>query len=227
MVRLRADSVFVYSGQWPFGDRGLWVSRRHRTPLKVEGGVGKATAMELASEGAHDAINSRNEQELRRAADEIQSATGAEVFTVAGDVTDEDFVRRLVAETKTRFGRVDILVANAGGPPAGFFDDFTAQHYREAVELNLISTINLCREAIPHMRQRGWGRVVAITSIAAKQPLENLILSNTSRAGVLGFMKSLSQQIAGDGITANTVCPGYHFTERLTSLSSSIAKTEG
>jgi len=189
-------------------------------------GLGKATAMELACEGAHVAINSRNEQELRRAADEIQSATGAEVFTVAGDVTDEDFVRRLVAETKTRFGSVDILVANAGGPPAGFFDDFTAQHYRQAVELNLISTINLCREAVPHMRERDWGRVVAITSIAAKQPVENLILSNTSRAGVLGFMKSLSQQIAADGITVNTVCPGYHLTERLKSLAALTAQKE-
>ncbi|HTF38949.1 MAG TPA: SDR family oxidoreductase, partial [Blastocatellia bacterium] len=155
------------------------------------------------------------------------SKTGAEVMAIGGDVTREELVRQLVSETKTKFGSVDIVVANAGGPPAGFFDDFGAQHYRDAVELNLISTINLCREAVPHMRERGWGRIVAITSIAAKQPVENLILSNTARAGVLGFMKSLSQQIAADGITANTVCPGYHLTERLKSLSLSIAKNEG
>ena len=190
-------------------------------------GLGKATAMELAAEGARVAINARNEEQLRDTAVEIQSKTGAEVMSIAGDVTNEDDVRRLVSETQSRFGSVDILVANAGGPPAGFFDDFGAQHYREAVELNLISTINLCREAVPHMRERGWGRIVAITSIAAKQPVENLILSNTARAGVLGFMKSLSQQIAADGITANTVCPGYHLTERLTSLSALIAKNEG
>ncbi|HLF85281.1 MAG TPA: SDR family oxidoreductase [Blastocatellia bacterium] len=190
-------------------------------------GLGKATAMELAAEGARVAINARSEEQLRSAADEIQSATGAEVLAIAGDVTNEEDVRRLVSETRSRFGRVDILVANAGGPPAGFFDDFNAQHYREAVELNLISTINLCREAVPHMRERGWGRIVAITSIAAKQPVENLILSNTARAGVLGFMKSLSQQLAADGITVNTLCPGYHLTERLKSLSSSIAKNEG
>jgi 3-oxoacyl-[acyl-carrier protein] reductase len=120
-----------------------------------------------------------------------------------------------------------MLVANAGGPPAGFFDDFSAQDYRHAVELNLISTINLCREAVPHMRKRRWGRIVAITSIAAKQPVENLILSNTARAGVLGFMKSLSQQVAADGITVNTVCPGYHLTERLKSLAPLSAKKEG
>ena len=193
----------------------------------ASGGLGKATAIELATEGACVVINARNEEHLRNAAVEIQSKTGAEVAAIAGDVTREGLVHQLVSETKTRFGSVDIVVANAGGPPAGFFDDFGAQHYRDAVELNLISTINLCREAVPHMRERGWGRIVAITSIAAKQPVENLILSNTARAGVLGFMKSLSQQIAADGITANTVCPGYHLTERLKNLSLSIAKNEG
>lgn len=190
-------------------------------------GLGKATAMELAAEGARVAINARTEDQLRAAADEIRSATGAEVLAIEGDVTKENHIRNLISETKNEFGSVDILVANAGGPPAGFFDDFNSEHYRAAIELNLISTINLCREAIPHMRERRWGRIVAITSIAAKQPVENLILSNTARAGVLGFMKSLSQQIAAQGITVNTVCPGYHLTERLKSLSSAIAKKEG
>ena len=190
-------------------------------------GLGKATAMELAAEGARVAINARNEKQLQDTAAEIQSTTGAEVLAISGDVTDERFVSKLVSETKSKFGSVDIVVANAGGPPAGYFADFNAQHYREAVELNLISTINLCREAVPHMRERRWGRIVAITSIAAKQPVENLILSNTARAGVLGFMKSLSQQVAADGITVNTLCPGYHLTERLKSLASLMAKQEG
>ena len=190
-------------------------------------GLGKAVAMELAAEGASIVIYSRRDTELRSAADEIKSKTRANVLAIAGDVTDEAHVRDLVSETARHFGGVDILVANAGGPPAGFFDDFTAEHYRKAVELNLISTINLCREAVPHMRERKWGRIVAITSIAAKQPVENLILSNTARAGVLGFMKSLSQQVASQGITVNTVCPGYHLTERLKSLSSQIANDEG
>ncbi|HZM89866.1 MAG TPA: SDR family oxidoreductase [Blastocatellia bacterium] len=190
-------------------------------------GLGKATAMELAAEGARVAMNARNEEQLQDTAAEIRSATGAQVLAVAGDVTNEADVNRLISETKNRFGSIDILVANAGGPPAGFFDDFDAQHFRDAVELNLISTINLCRVAVPHMRERRWGRIIAITSIAAKQPVENLILSNTARAGVLGFLKSLSQQIAADGITVNTVCPGYHLTERLKSLSTSIAQKEG
>src|SRR5262245_55766989 len=164
--------------------------------------------MALAAEGARVSINSRSRDQLGAAADEIQSATGAQVLAIAADVTNEDDVRRLVSETRNRFGSVDILITNAGGPPAGFFDDFTAKNYREAVELNLISTINLCREVVPDMRERGWGRIVAIASIAAKQPVENLILSNTARAGVLGFIKSLSQQIAAQGITANVVCPG-------------------
>ena len=190
-------------------------------------GLGKATALELAAEGARIAINGRDEQKLRRTADEIQSATGGEVLVIPGNVIDENHIRRLVSETKSKFGSVDIVVANAGGPPAGFFDDFDARQYRDAVELNLISTINLCKEAIPHMRERSWGRIVAITSIAAKQPVENLILSNTARAGVLGFMKSLSQQVGTFGITVNSVCPGYHLTERLRSLSAQLAKNEG
>ena len=190
-------------------------------------GLGKATALELAAEGARVVINARNEEQLQNAANEIRSTTGSDVLTIPGDVTNEADVNRLISETKNRFGSIDILVANAGGPPAGFFDDFDAQHFRDAVELNLISTINLCRVGVPHMRERRWGRIIAITSIAAKQPVENLILSNTARAGVLGFLKSLSQQIAADGITVNTVCPGYHLTERLKSLSTSIAQKEG
>lgn len=190
-------------------------------------GLGKATAMELAREGARVAINARGEEKLQLAADEIRSATGAEILAIAGDVTNQIEIQKMVSSTVECFGAVDVLVANAGGPPAGFFDDFDAQHYRDAVELNLISTINLCRETVPVMRERGWGRIVAITSIAAKQPVENLILSNTARSGLLGFMKSLSQQVASAGITANTVCPGYHLTERLKVLGCAVAQKEG
>ncbi|MCI0486238.1 MAG: SDR family oxidoreductase [Blastocatellia bacterium] len=190
-------------------------------------GLGKAIALELAAEGARVTINARSEANLRRAADEIRSATGAEVLQVTGDLTRKEDVRRLIAETKDRSGSVDILVTNAGGPPAGFFDDFKEDDYRKAVELNLISTIALCRQAVPHMKEAGWGRIVAITSIAAKQPVENLILSNTARAGVLGFMKSLADQVASFGITVNAVCPGYHLTERLRDLASLVAGKEG
>ena len=189
-------------------------------------GLGRAVAGALAAEGSSIAISARTQQRLEEASQEIKSATGAEVLPVPGDLTSEGHVRSLIQETVRRFGRIDVVVANAGGPPAGFFGDFDAEAYRNAVELNLISTINLCREAVPFMRERGWGRIVAITSIAAKQPIENLILSNTARAGVLGFMKSLSQQVAAEGITVNTVCPGYHLTERLESLASNTARLE-
>ncbi|MEW6207683.1 MAG: SDR family oxidoreductase [Acidobacteriota bacterium] len=190
-------------------------------------GLGLATALELALEGARVVITARNEETLQSAAREIRSAADAEVTAIAGDVTSDEHVRRLVAETKERFGRLDIVVANAGGPPAGFLDDFEAKDYRQALELNLMSTINICREAVPHMREQQWGRIVAITSVAAKQPIDHLILSNTARAGVLGFMKSLSAQVAAFGITVNTVCPGYHLTERLKSLAARTAQTEG
>lgn len=189
-------------------------------------GLGKACAFALASEGASVVISARTQQRLREAAHEIQASTGAEILPITCDLTTDESIRNLVAETLNRFGQIDILIANSGGPPAGVFDDFNADAYRQALELNLISTVNLCRESVPNMRKRGWGRVVAITSIAAKQPIDNLILSNTARAGVLGFMKSLSQQVAEAGVTVNTVCPGYHLTDRLASLASVTAQNE-
>src|ERR1044072_4328877 len=190
-------------------------------------GLGKACASARAAEGANVVITARGEEALRLVADEIQASSAVEALAIAGDVTDENHVRHVMAEAKNRFGRIDILIANAGGPPAGFFGDFTAEDYRKAVELNLISTINLCNAAVPEMRNRGWGRILAITSIAAKQPVDNLIISNTARAGVLGFMKSLSQQVAPFGITVNTVCPGYHLTERLKKLAAFVAERDG
>jgi 3-oxoacyl-[acyl-carrier protein] reductase len=190
-------------------------------------GLGLATAKELAAAGAHIAVSSRDEQKLNRAAEEIHSATAAEVRPIPADVSVEKDVERLVQATMETFGRVDILVANAGGPPAGFFDDFGSQDYRSALELNLIGTVNLCREVVPLMKKAAWGRIIAITSVAAKQPMDNLILSNTARAGVLGFMKSLSKQVAPFGITVNTLCPGYHKTERVEKLSAQDAQREG
>lgn len=193
----------------------------------ASGGLGKAVAMELAAEGVSVIVSSRNLDLLETAAREIRETTGSPAIAIPADVTKEADVSRLFLDVKQELGRIDILVANAGGPPAGYFTDFSTQDFRDAVELNLISTISMCREAVPHMRERGWGRIVAITSIAAKQPVENLILSNTARSGVLGFIKTLSQQVAADGITANTVCPGYHLTERLKSLADLMAKNEG
>jgi 3-oxoacyl-[acyl-carrier protein] reductase len=190
-------------------------------------GLGFASAMELAAEGADVTVNARTLERAAAAAQEIHKATGSRILPVAGDVTSEEDVRRLIDETNEKFGRLDIVVANAGGPPAGYFAGFQAADYRGAIELNLVSTINLCRWSVPLMREKGWGRIVAITSIAAKQPVENLILSNTARAGVLGFMKSLADQVAPDGITVNTLCPGYHNTDRVAKLASESAAKEG
>jgi 3-oxoacyl-[acyl-carrier protein] reductase len=205
----------------------LGLKNRVAVVTGASSGLGRATAIELAAEGASVTINSRNQETLLQAADELRAATGASVLAVAGDVTDESATTEIITKTIEKFGRLDILVTNAGGPPSGRFVDFDAGSYRKAVELNLISGINLCRLAVPHMRERRWGRIVAITSIAAKQPVDHLILSNTARAGMLGFMKTLSQQVAADGITVNTVCPGYHLTDRLKSLAATTASKEG
>ena len=190
-------------------------------------GLGFATAVELATEGASVVITARRDGPLGEAAATIKASTGAEVLPVAADVTVEADVERMIDQTVRAFGRLDILIPNSGGPPAGFFSDFSSHDYRQAVELTLISTINMCLRSVPHMRIRKWGRIIAITSIAAKEPVENLILSNTARAGTLGFLKSLSQQVAQDGITVNALCPGYHLTERLRSLAALKAEQDG
>ncbi len=150
------------------------------------------------------------------------------VKAYVADVTKKTEVSKMIEEVVSEFGTIDILVCNAGGPPAGMWDDFTPDDYRNAVELNLMSTINLCYEVIPLMKKQKWGRIVTMTSVAAKQPIDNLILSNTARAGVLGFTKSLSNQLAPYGVTVNSVCPGYIKTERVENLAKSFAeKTKG
>ena len=187
-------------------------------------GLGLACAIELAREGASVVINGRRDAELREAAGMIRSATGADALQVVGDVSKEDDVRALIGSTLERYHRLDIAVPNAGGPPVGFFDDLKDSDYRHAIELNLISTVNMCRLAVPEMRKNKWGRIAAITSISAKQPVENLILSNTSRAATVGFLRSLAQQVASDSITVNVLCPGFHLTERLRSIAAIEAK---
>ena len=186
-------------------------------------GLGKAVALRLSREGAKLAICARNKENLFKAREEIVAETGGAVQPYPTDVTNKDQVKQTVVDIVSDFGSIDILVSNAGGPPPGFVDDFTQDDYRNAVELNLISTVSLCYEAIPHMKKNRWGRIVCITSVSAKQPIPNLILSNTARAGVLGFAKSLSEQVAPYGITVNSVCPGYTKTERVEELAQSFA----
>lgn len=187
-------------------------------------GLGKATALEFSREGAKVAVCAREKNALFSTRDEIASATGGVVRAFVTDVRDRDGVRSMIGQIAEEWGTVDILVCNAGGPPTGFAEDFSIADYREAVELNLLSTVNLSYEVMPLMKKQKWGRIVNITSVSAKQPLDNLILSNTARAGVLGFAKSLSNRLAPFGITVNSVCPGYTRTERVDELAKSFAE---
>jgi 3-oxoacyl-[acyl-carrier protein] reductase len=190
-------------------------------------GLGKAVALGLAREGAKLALCARTESTLDAAADEVRAATGADVFTRALDVTVHQDVRRFVADTAERFGRLDICVANAGGPPSKSFADTTIDDWQSAANLNLMSTVYLAKETLPLMQQRRWGRFIAITSMTVKQPVDGLILSNAVRAGVSGLVKSLSNEYGPHNVLVNNVCPGYTATARLVDLSGRLAAKEG
>lgn len=187
-------------------------------------GLGKAVALQLAREGAKVALCARNKEKLFSAKEEITKETGGIVRAYIVDVTKRNQVQKMVKNIAVEFGSIEILVCNAGGPPAGQAGDFSPDDYKEALELNLISTLNLCYEIMPLMKKNKWGRIINITSVSAKQPIDSLILSNTARAGVLGFSKSLSNQLAPFGITVNSVCPGYTKTERVENLAESFAE---
>lgn len=185
-------------------------------------GLGKAIALQLSREGSKVVICARGKERLLKTRDEIASETGGEVKAFVADVTDRNQVSELVNQVVGEFGTIEILVCNAGGPPSGMVAEFTLDDYQEALELNLLSAVNLCYEVIPLMKKQKWGRIINMVSISAKQPIDTLILSNTARAGVLGFSKSLSNQLAPYGITVNSVCPGYTKTERVENLAKSF-----
>ena len=190
-------------------------------------GLGKACAMTLAAEGADLVLAARDDNTLQAAATEIEAIHDRKVLAVPTDVTREEDVDRLVEAAMEKYSRVDVLVANAGGPPASRFETTDVAAWRSAIELNLLSTIHLCRGVVPIMKRQGNGRIVAITSISVKQPVDGLILSNTARAGVVGMMKTLSNELAPDGIGVNVVCPGYTKTDRLVDLASRLSEQEG
>jgi 3-oxoacyl-[acyl-carrier protein] reductase len=190
-------------------------------------GLGLAIATRLAAEGARVAVNGRNRERAERAAATVHSAPGGEAAAFPADVSDPAQAERLVAAVAERFGRLDILVCNAAGPPAATFADAPAEAWQKALDLSLLSTIHLCRAAVPLMQSRHWGRIICMTSFAARQPLPNLILSTTARAGVVGFAKCLADEVAADGILVTTVCPGYFRTQRVTDLAADRAAREG
>jgi 3-oxoacyl-[acyl-carrier protein] reductase len=192
----------------------LGLSGRVALVAAASGGIGYASALELAREGARVLICSRDEGRVREAAERITSETGVEATGVAADVTSDDDVERFVNTALDAAGRVDVLVTNAGGSPGSTFDETGLDAYRRAFELNALSAIRLARLALPVMRERGWGRIINVTSISVKQPITGLLLSNTVRAGLTGWAKTLSNEVAADGVTVNNVAPGWTLTSR-------------
>ncbi|MCK9229588.1 MAG: SDR family oxidoreductase [Syntrophales bacterium] len=189
-------------------------------------GLGKAVAMTLSEEGARVAVGALDDSFLPEAADEIRRATGGEVLAIATDVSKPDEARLFVRKAIDHFGTVDILVNNAGGPPSTPFLDIDDTLWEFGFRLNLLSTIAMTREVIPVMKEKRWGRIINMTSISVKQPIDGLILSNTIRSGVIGLAKSLSNELAPFNITVNSVCPGYTMTERVRTLAASMAEKE-
>ena len=190
-------------------------------------GLGRAVAEELAAEGASLVLCARDATTLAETTAAIADQTGAHVLGVPCDVTAASQVKQLVASGIDRFGRIDILVTNAGGPPAGRFDQLTQEQWEEATRLTLYSAVHLTREVLPGMKARRWGRILNITSIAVKQPVENLLLSNSLRAAVTGFARTLANEVATEGITVNNILPGYTRTERLEDLAQMMAEKQG
>lgn len=192
----------------------LGLQGKNALVLAASKGLGRAIATELAAEGARVMISSRDEDALAKTATEIRAETGAEVDHHAADLTRAADVEALVRRAMERFGGVDALVTNTGGPPAGNFDDFGDEVWSAAFESILLSLIRAVRGVLPGMRERGGGRIVCVASSSIKQPIEGLILSNTFRAGLAGLAKSLSAELATDGILINTLGPGRILTAR-------------
>jgi 3-oxoacyl-[acyl-carrier protein] reductase len=178
-------------------------------------GLGKASALALAREGARVTICARTEADLHAAAEEIQRETGAEVLAVPADLTTAEGITSVVAAAAGRFGGVDVLVNNSGGPALGKFADFTDDDWRRAFEAVTLNFVRFVREVVPYMRQRRWGRIVGIQSSSVKQPVEGIDLSNGTRPGVAGLMKAIMPELAKDGITINLVLPGRFLTSRI------------
>jgi 3-oxoacyl-[acyl-carrier protein] reductase len=169
----------------------------------------------------------RGEKDLRAAADEVRSSSNAEVLDVVADVSKLSDIKRLADAARKKFGRVDILVTNSGGPPAGTFETFTPEMWAAAAQLLLNSTVEMVREVLPGMKEKRWGRILNVTSIAAKQPVDGLMLSNSLRAAVHGFARSLANEVATFGITVNNILPGYTRTDRVVSLAKQASETKG
>lgn len=187
-------------------------------------GMGRAIALGFAREGARVAICARGEARLRETAETIRREAGAEVLAMAADMSRAEDIQKFVAQTVERFGRLDIVVTNAGGPPPGEFMKFTDEDWEKAFHLSFMSALRLTREAVPHLRRAGGGRVINLTSYSVKEPIPGLILSNAVRSAVIGLAKSLSRELGRDNILVNNVCPGRIDTERARKLNQARAE---
>ena len=181
-------------------------------------GLGYATARQLLQEGAKVVINSRSPEKLDQAADSLKTETGGEVITLAGDMADPGVPDFLVEQTVQHFGGLDLLVTNAGGPPAGSFESFDDAVWEKAFDLVFLSHVRLIRAALPYLRKSDAASVLTITTMAAKQPVPNLVLSNSLRLGTIGLTKSLALELGGEGIRFNSILPGWTATERVADL---------
>ncbi len=190
-------------------------------------GIARAAAEKFAAEGARIAMCSRHEATLNAAAEAIRARYCAEVFTAPLDVADAAAVGRFVEQVAERYSGIDVCVTNAGGPPAKMFLETNGDEWQRAIELNLLSTIHFARAVLPWMQRRQWGRLIAITSITVRQPVEDLVYSNAVRAAVVGLLKSLANEFGKDGITVNNVAPGYTATARLHALIDGRASAAG
>lgn len=189
-------------------------------------GLGRAVAEELGTEGASLILCARRENALTEVAESIGKKTGVSVICVPADLCVAEDIRRVVEKGVEKFGAIDILVTNGGGPPAGRFENFNRENWQQATDLILMSAIELTRLVLPAMKERRWGRILNITSIAVKQPVDNLILSNSLRAAVTGFARTIANEAGEFGVTVNNILPGYTLTERVEQLAQTVAEKE-
>lgn len=190
-------------------------------------GLGRAIAEELAAEGADVIISARRAEQLGDVAGAIEQATGRRVMCIQADLSQPGEAKRVVDEAIAVKGRLDILLTNGGGPPSMPFEQTTLDQWHAAIALNLESALELCRAALPGMKARKWGRILTLTSITVKQPVENLVLSNSVRAAVVGFARTLANEVAPFNITVNNLVPGYTKTERLGGLAAAVSARKG
>jgi 3-oxoacyl-[acyl-carrier protein] reductase len=190
------------------------IEGRRAAVAAASSGLGLATARALADEGVRVAVCSRSRERIDAAAAEI----GPLAVPLVADVSTEDGAAGFVRAAQDALGGVDIMICNGGGPPPGNFASTPPASYREAIELNCLALIAMCSTAVPAMREQRWGRVIAFTSIGVRQPIAGLILSNVARTGLTAFLKTLAREVAGDGVTVNSLQPGYHDTDRIQSL---------